>query len=265
MHETSPARGRSLIRGRVLLGAGLLALTAGALGAPAGAAAASGPSPRPSGVHERIVDGEVVTEEKPWIASIGGEGHRCTATIIAERWALTAAHCVGPGDTPFLRIGSLDRTQGGFTAHGVRVIQHPDYNWPGYDAALIELDRDIETTYSPLAEADDVEQGQPAEVYGWGSERPDWGHPLPINLKYATGANIGTDCTPASPAVLCFGEGNGTTAGGDSGGPMRVQSRQTGEWVQAGISAVGPKPSGWWSGYTNIVEVRDWIRETAGV
>ncbi|EPH45218.1 trypsin-like serine protease [Streptomyces aurantiacus] len=147
----------------------------------------------------------------------------------------------------------------------VNVIQHPSYSWPNNDIALVRLDRDVRTTYSPLASAGDIARNQVAEVYGWGSERTDWGGPLPTRLKYARGAMIGTQCTPANPAVLCFGAGNGTTAGGDSGGPLMVWSPQTGRWVQAGVSAVGPKPSGSWSGYTNITHSRAWIRQITGV
>ncbi|NUK52373.1 trypsin-like serine protease [Streptomyces lunaelactis] len=256
---------RSVIRRRSLLSVALTALATSALVVPATAHGSTGQDTAPGSVGTRIVGGRFVTEQKPSIASLGGANHRCTSTIIAPRWVLTAAHCVGPGDRPFVRIGSLDRTQGGYTAWAVRVIQHPYYNWPSNDIALVQLDRDVRTTYSPLASAGDIAQNQAAEVYGWGSEQADWGGPLPTRLKYARGYMIGTRCTPANPAVLCFGAGNGTTAGGDSGGPLMVWSPQTGSWVQAGVSAVGPKPSGGWSGYTNIANYRTWIRQITGV
>ncbi|GGO42143.1 S1 family peptidase [Streptomyces lasiicapitis] len=257
-------RKRTVIRRLPLLGAALTALATSALAVPAAAHGSTGQDTAPGSVGTRIVGGQFVTVQKPSIASLGGANHRCTSTIIAPRWVLTAAHCVGPGDRPLVRIGSLDRTQGGITAQAVNVVQHPNYNWPSNDVALVQLDRNVNTTYSPLASAADLAQNQTAEVYGWGAERADWGGPLPTRLKYARGAMIGTNCTPANPAVLCFGAGNGTTAGGDSGGPLMVWS-PSGRWVQAGVSAVGPKPSGGWSGYTNIVNSRAWIRQITGV
>ncbi|WP_405655727.1 S1 family peptidase [Streptomyces sp. RK9] len=257
-------RERSAIRRRALLGAALTALATSALAVPAAADSDGGRAAAPGSVGTRIVGGQFVTQQKPSIASLGGANHRCTSTLIAPRWVLTAAHCVRPGDRPLVRIGSLDRTQGGTTAQAVHVVQHPDYNWPSNDIALVQLDRNVNTAYSPLAGAGDIVRNQTAEVYGWGSERADWGGPLPTRLKYARGAMTGTNCTPASPAVLCFGAGNGTTAGGDSGGPLMVWS-PSGRWVQAGVSAVGPKPSGGWSGYTDITRSRAWIQQIAGV
>ncbi|MFH9075678.1 S1 family peptidase [Streptomyces alboflavus] len=257
-------RTRPCLLTRSLLSAAALALAAGALSVPTAASADDRPAVGSTGVHERIVGGAPATEEKPWIASLGGANHFCTASLIAPRWVLTAAHCINEGDTPQVRIGSLDRTQGGTTANGVRVVRHPDYDWPSNDIALIELDHEVSTTYAPLAGAEDIAQGETAEIFGWGSENSDWSGPLPVGLKHANGTITQTECTDARPAVLCFG-GDGAVAGGDSGGPVMVQSPATGQWVQAGVCAVGTKPTGSWSGYTNIALYRDWIKATADV
>ncbi|MEO3765632.1 serine protease [Streptomyces sp. B5E4] len=257
-------RKRPPTRGRALLIAALSALAVSLLGFSTTASADSAPSNAPGDVGTKIYGGGTVTDDQPSIAALYNGGAFCSASIIAPRWVLTAGHCAGEGDTPEVRVGSLDRTQGGTTAKGVRVVRHPGYNWPGNDIALVQLDQDVQTEYSPLANAGDIAQGQEATIFGWGVENADWSGDLPIGLKYASGTVTDTDCTSANPTMLCFG-GNGSAVAGDSGGPLRVKSPQTGQWVQAGVSAVSPIPAGDWSGYTDIAKNRDWIKEVAGV
>ncbi|GGM38235.1 trypsin [Longimycelium tulufanense] len=214
-----------------------------------------------------IVGGGTVNENLPWISALHRNGRfTCTSTIIAPRWVLTAAHCVGGGSGYSVRVGSLNRSSGGQVANVSRVIRHPRYDWPTADIALLQLDRNVNTTYSKLANRADLRDGQAVTLYGWGSEKADWSGPLPQLLKYARGNITKVSCTDvsANPRVICT-RTNGSVAGGDSGGPAVVRNA-SGEVVQAGVCAVGHRPAGsGWAGYTNVALFRDWIRSHAGV
>lgn len=212
---------------------------------------------------DRIVGGGYVEQEIPWIAALHANGgFTCTASIIAPTWILTAGHCV-EGDAAYsVRVGSLTRSSGGVVADVAEKFIHPDYAWPEHDIALLRLATPIETTYSPLATAEDMADDQAATLYGWGSENADWSGPLPENLKYADGTVTQAYCD--SDHRLCT-QTDGSVAGGDSGGPSVVQSAADGEWVQAGVCAIGHKPAGsGWAAYTSTAAHWDWIQSVTG-
>ncbi|XP_021914444.1 trypsin-2-like isoform X2 [Zootermopsis nevadensis] len=100
----------------------------------------------------RIVGGKLVNISKiPYQLSLQFEGeHKCGASIISRRWAVTAAHCVvrdwDEGEiveavTLSLRAGSNRNDEGG-ALHGVaRVIPHQMYDQDvyDYDIALLKV------------------------------------------------------------------------------------------------------------------------------
>lgn len=208
-----------------------------------------------------IVGGGSVEEDRPWITALESKGSfTCTSSQVAAEWIITAAHCVDGGSDFTVRIGSLERSSGGTERTIDEVNVHPDFNWPANDIALLHLSQAYENSYAPMATAADVQLGQPATIYGWGSENPDWGGELPEHLKYAEGSTSQDQCD--TEGVVCV-VGNGGVAGGDSGGPAFIKSATSGEYVQVGVCAIGQKPTdGTWSGYTSIPDHADWVNET---
>lgn len=162
---------------RLLAGAGVvLALVLG--NAPA-VVAAPAPTDDGTGVVEPfIVGGRDATEAYTFAASLqnpaadGSLRHFCTGSLIHRRWVVTAYHCsetrVVPGMTK-VRIGSVDQTEGGTLAGVRRVVLHPQFDWnkPGNDLALIELDQAV-PQQPILLTTRPAKVDSPSRIMGWG-------------------------------------------------------------------------------------------------
>ncbi|GAA2835121.1 S1 family peptidase [Crossiella cryophila] len=213
--------------------------------------------PAAGDVEPFIVRGSTVTQNIPWIVSLAYNGsHTCTASIIAPRWVLTARHCTQRPVANFtVRVGSLKRSSGGQTAKATRLVNYSGRN----DVSLVQLDRDINTTYSRLGAAGSVRVGSADTIYGWGADKSDWSGPLPENLKYATGSVASLGCA-GDNTLICV-RNNGEVAGGDSGGPIIVNG------VQVGVCSIGHKPTqnDGFGGYADITGMRSWIKQISGV
>jgi secreted trypsin-like serine protease len=256
----SPCRGNSRRIEKVGMKSLRLALTmAGAALALIGlapAASATPPSEPDPTVQPMIIDGGFATNA-PWAARMFLNGQqRCSATIIAPQFILSARHCVGsPASAHTFRIGSLDQFNGGTVARGTAVTRHPTA-----DIAIIRLDRSVSATYSPLGTTSNVAVGQTVQIYGWGAtctNQPE------INcqsqrLKFA---NVRVSSVTASDAfggiAIRATRIDGIAAGGDSGGPMFGSGRQVGVASTSNRATV--------TNYTNITRYRSWIQSVAGV
>lgn len=104
-------------------------------------------------------------------------GHSCGASVIATRWALSAAHCTFPVPplTALQLVGGTSyRTQGGVIFAIEEVVNHPDYNdvTLEFDVCVLRVGADLTgVNISPIA-LDPIGtehvSGTRAVVSGWG-------------------------------------------------------------------------------------------------
>ncbi len=243
-----------------------------------------------------IIGGRVATEPYSFMVSFrlpGLSGHHCGGSLIAPDWAVTAAHCKGlmkPGRTQ-VRVGSLDRGEGGVLTSVKRVITHPSYDESGMggdsggDITLVQLDRRVDL--EPIRIADDPGPvGEPSRVIGWGMTCEDRNNPTckngPRQLQELDTVRVPDNrCAFLQRgSELCTGERDGRAASacnGDSGGPQirRVGGRweligatsRDGDDVEermdggAGCSTnpMGEAGVGIW---TDVTHYRSWITDT---
>jgi len=266
--NASAPDGRTMRRmRRTVLVALSLAACAALVTIPGTASARSQPR-----AHAAIVGGgPAPTDSWPWTAWIDdndgpGEDYNCTGTVVSPYLVLTAAHCAE--DPPSGTIdnvanftvvtGSLDRTSPLGQVSGVsEIIPHAtevessptDGVTIIGDAALLVLT--TPTTAPPMTLADTstdaalVAPGTQAYIGGWGLMDGTNLNSHPNVLQIApTVVQSPSYCAIAKPdfdslAEICTIDAPfdlTSTCGGDSGGPLAVQTTGA-QWVEIGLTS----------------------------
>lgn len=240
------------------------------LGALAGCADRTLPTALESAPPRLVYNGaEVDVEEfsKTWsfAAAVltkneaGEYGQICTASVVAARWVLTAAHCA-VGRVPAeltISVGSPDLLGTGARKVEVEEIHvHDRYSESSndFDVALLKLK--VDAGVAPAAFPDeDVFNGDLVRVGGFG--RTESGTASPV-LRFAT----------LTVTDYWFGITNfiaeGTDAGacvGDSGGPALNSLGQLVGVTSFGAGNCGPP---FYSGYVSVIAVEGWMKQIAG-
>uniref|UniRef100_A0A3P9I1T8 Suppression of tumorigenicity 14b n=1 Tax=Oryzias latipes TaxID=8090 RepID=A0A3P9I1T8_ORYLA len=242
----------------------------------------------------RVVGGVVSKEgEWPWQVSLHfkGEGHVCGASVLNNRWLLTAAHCVQ--DSQVKRYSEAHHWEAllGLHVQGQtnewtvkrrvrRIIAHEDFSYETYDndIALMELDADVRLNQYiwPIclpSPAHDFPAGQEAWISGWGATS-EGGFREKFLQKAAVRIVNTTVCSSLmedqiTDRMLCAGvlEGGVDACQGDSGGPLTVQKNRDERAFLAGVVS-------WGEGcgqknkagiYTRVTKFRSWIKENCGL
>ncbi len=185
----------------------------------------------------------------PWAAGMyTGDHFGCTASIIAERWVMTARHCVVDEPTHVL-IGDVRINEG--TRANVDGIERA----PGADIALLHLDRSVETTYVQLADVDPP-VGSTNYIYGWGTIEVGENSPISDVLKRASVRVTGPERDAYGGRAVGTTKINGTAGYGDSGGPQFYGN------TVVGVCSTGDYVT---TQYASVAANRSWIRSVAGV
>ncbi|KAK8768270.1 coagulation factor IX-like [Amblyomma americanum] len=224
--------------------------------------------------RRRVADG-VRARDAPWVAQLLVAGRfLCGSSLIGQRWALTAAHCLPEGNDTALALALGATRQNGPRVGVLRALPHPDYvrGSPSreHDVALLLLERPRRRRLSvaclPPAEGY-LERFSQGVLFGWGRVGPRGGPALRLQEASLPIVTSRERCEAAvenvAPTAFCAGFGEAYRADaceGDSGGPLVgfVDERP----VLLGIVSWGhacARPFTF-GVYTRVDSYLDWIR-----
>ncbi|XP_019384134.1 PREDICTED: suppressor of tumorigenicity 14 protein-like [Crocodylus porosus] len=236
----------------------------------------------------RIVGGEDARSGKwPWQASLqmGTYGHICGASVISNRWLISAAHCFLDSDSiryslpsgwkAYMGIRIMSKNSNHVAMRSIkRIVVHPRYDQyiSDYDVALLEMETPV--FFSELVQPICLPSspriffyGTVCYVTGWGAIKEN--SQLAKTLQEARVKIINQSvCSKLyddliTSRMLCAGNLNGgiDACQGDSGGPLACIGKEN-RWYLAGIVSWGEgcarrnRPGV----YTEVTALYDWIR-----
>uniref|UniRef100_A0A1B8XX52 pancreatic elastase n=1 Tax=Xenopus tropicalis TaxID=8364 RepID=A0A1B8XX52_XENTR len=239
----------------------------------------------------RVVNGENAKPYSwPWQVSLqfledGVFLHNCGGTLIADRWILTAAHCINFSWTNRVVVGDYDlaNEEGAeqiFLIPSEDMFVHQSWKYNcipcGNDIALIRLSRPVQISdkvqLSCLPPAGELLPNNfSCYASGWG--RLYTGGPIPDILQQALLPVVDHNhCTQrdwwgtkVKRSMVCAGGDIRSVCNGDSGGPLNCQGAD-GRWYVHGVasfvSGYGCNTLKKPSVFTRVSAFNSWIQQT---
>ncbi|CAO1321100.1 unnamed protein product [Diamesa serratosioi] len=208
----------------------------------------------------------------PWQVSLRTTGnfHFCGASIIADRWVLSAAHCtIGRAQTSVnVVVGTVLLNSGGVVIRSSRIVNHPSYNANtiANDVSVVQtataMIMNANVRIIPMGSAS-AGGGLSAQVSGWGGTTT--GGSAPNQLQVLTVTTLtNADCRARHSTtnaafvfdhkICTFTRAGQGICQGDSGGPLWSGG------VQIGLVSWNiPCARGWPDAYDRVAWFRSWI------
>ncbi|KAM6252235.1 coagulation factor IX [Spheniscus humboldti] len=232
----------------------------------------------------RVVGGsESMKGEVPWQVYLvnSDDVGFCGASIINEKWVVTAAHCLQPGDNVTAVAGEYNTNEEDNTEQRrkvVKILPHPTYNATIHkhhnDIALLELDQPLSfnSYVTPICIGSReftnalLKHGM-GTVSGWGSMLFRGRPATVLQILKVPFVDRPTCLKSTSTTILqnmfCAGfpSGGSDTCKGDSGGPYTTEIEGT--WFLTGITSWGEEcaKAGKYGIYTRVSKYLKWIKE----
>ena len=197
-----------------------------------------------------IIGGEIYDGPEPDAESVGllrldGKLH-CTATLVAPRMLLTAAHCVAGRDAADLiqrgRLKFHTGVRGGGLAIGIAAVRpHPEYRLKEepfsleHDIALAVLEKDAGVPHLSIPAGDITSRLAAEELRFVGYGATGWAGRY---LGGGTRMSVAMRVRP-EPLRFRYGSKERGTCGGDSGGPALLRGGPGGRTIVAGVTSYG--------------------------
>ncbi len=216
----------------------------------------------------RIVNG-VLTWDFPSTGALlkgntqASAGSHCTGTLVGCATFLTANHCVERDRDPAHYFVYLQQA-GIFTVEEIS-DEHPDYDFPHADYAVLRLGEQVEGVRPTSLNSNIIAAGTRGQIVGFGRSG---GFNQDYGLKRA-GRVETADCDRPETSLLCWdfrapvglpGE-DSNTCNADSGGPLFVDT-PAGP-VVAGITSGGTRSNCLQGDHSYDVDVRQFMDEIA--
>lgn len=198
---------------------------------------------------ESWLQGAIVNGTKhyghPSVVQLRHGGSLCTATLIGQKTALTAAHCVKPGDTHYLVVDGLWQLASSYK-------RHESYTTTGHDndIALVFLGASIGVAPSRVSTLSPG-YGQAITMVGYGKTGEG---ATDSGIKRIASTTLSSK---TSTRLKYFTKGLGNICNGDSGGPSFASIE--GQEVQVGVHSLKYGKCGDGGADVRVDAYKDWI------